>query len=742
MRRIGRRVGALIASAVLAASVVIPADVSIMAGEPEETTDVLGIVNSDFSVGPWDEGAGWISSFDSWENSPTISQAEGKYNFWSAKSDDHATFMQSLTFPAGEYVFSLKTDGANANVYMNIGDNWGSTVSLSGYQDYKFATLAVEFEEETTADLVLHAYITAEQGWGYLRELTYTYTAPDSGSLPDVELPVGLQNGDFESGLDYWTAGAAFSVKKGEGKNTGNLLNVWDDNKGDVSISQTFKTEEAGDYYLSYDYIGNDGDSGLDIFVNDTKLDDITATGWGDGTWSSKELTGVTVSLEEGQTVTITISGTFAQWVALDNIALTKVEETPEPVVERSFELDDTPCTGTAATSEIYVEPVALTNGFITGADISSYLSIVNSGATYKDAAGNVLDGAGFFGLLKSSGVNYVRIRVWNDPTDGNGHGYGGGNCDIEAAKVMGKLATDAGLRVLVDFHCSDFWTDPGKQNAPKAWADKSLDQKAEALRNYIQTSIEALIDAGVDVGMVQVGNETTSGFCGESNMTNMCTLFKAGSEGVMAAEESKSVHIMIAIHLTNPEKGNFSNYAKSLKDNGVTYDVFATSYYPYWHGTLENLKTQLNTVATTYGKYVMVAETSYVRTLEDGDGHDNTISSGEGLPYEVSEQGQVTHIRNVIDAVKGVSDSKGIGVFWWEPAWIPVGNVAAAEDPETVKVSNKLKWEEFGSGWAASYAGDYDSGAKQWYGGSAVDNESWFDFDGRALESINVYNY
>ena len=176
--------------------------------------------------------------------------------------------------------------------------------------------------------------------------------------------------------------------------------------------------------------------------------------------------------------------------------------------------------------ADIYVPYVEGSDGdFIRGMDVSSLKSILDSGATFKDYSGNTLDGQGFMNLLASSGVNWIRLRVWNDPFDSNGNGYGGGNCDLEAAKIMGQWATKAGMKVLIDFHYSDFWADPGKQQVPKDWAGYSVDQKATAIYDYTYSSVQTLLNAGVDVGMVQIGNETTGAICGESGWENMATL-------------------------------------------------------------------------------------------------------------------------------------------------------------------------------------------------------------------------
>ena len=130
---------------------------------------------------------------------------------------------------------------------------------------------------------------------------------------------------------------------------------------------------------------------------------------------------------------------------------------------------------------------------FICGADISSIKSEYESGVKYYDFEGNELKYAplegekGFFSFLKECGINWVRIRIWNNPYDEEGNCYGGGNNDLDTAIEIGKLATDAGIRVLIDFHYSDFWADPGKYQAPKEWKDMDIDKKAEGWRQEVQ---------------------------------------------------------------------------------------------------------------------------------------------------------------------------------------------------------------------------------------------------------------
>lgn len=395
--------------------------------------------------------------------------------------------------------------------------------------------------------------------------------------------------------------------------------------------------------------------------------------------------------------------------------------------------------------SSIKVAPVAVPEDFITGADLSSYIALKESGTVFKDENGKALSDSEFFAMLYEGGTNWVRIRIWNDPYDGNGNGYGGGNSDLEKAKVLGKLATNAGMKVLIDFHYSDFWADPSKQESPKAWKKLTLEEREKAVYDYTLESLNALKAAGVNVKMVQVGNETNNGICGVSGWTNMSKIFSAGSKAVRDFDKD----CIVALHFADPSSGLFDSYAKNLQANNVDYDVFAASYYPFWHGGTDNLTTVLTGIANTYGKKVMVVETSWVTTWEDGDGHSNTSPKlTQTLDYPVSVQGQADEMRDVIHAVNmvnsAVSGNPAIGVFYWEPAWVsPLYAYNGKTLDESIYNKNKQLWEKYGSGWASSYSIEYDPlDAGQWYGGSAVDNQAWFDFNGQALPTSRVYKY
>lgn len=367
---------------------------------------------------------------------------------------------------------------------------------------------------------------------------------------------------------------------------------------------------------------------------------------------------------------------------------------------------------------------------FATGADVSSVIALEQSGVVFRGADGEPGD---LFEILRDAGVTDIRVRVWNDPFDADGNGYGGGDVDVTRAVEIGRRATAAGMGVLVDFHYSDFWADPAKQQAPKAWAGMTVDEKAVATGDFTRDALERFRDAGVDVEMVQVGNETNGGIAGVTGWDDMSRIFAAGS----AAVREVAPDALVALHFTNPERAGFyATVARELDARDVDYDVFASSYYPFWHGTAANLTAVLSDIASTYGKKVLVAETSWAHTLEDGDGHPNVVKTAEdATQYPVSAQGQASAFRDVVQAVADVGDA-GIGVFSWEPAWLPVGPPSALE-------ANKALWERDGSGWASSFAGSYEAeDAGQWFGGSAWDNQALFDGDGMPLASLDMFSY
>ena len=225
----------------------------------------------------------------------------------------------------------------------------------------------------------------------------------------------------------------------------------------------------------------------------------------------------------------------------------------------------------------VFVQRVdGLSPDFVNGVDVSSVLSLEESGVVFRDASGAPAD---LFGLLAAGGVNTVRVRVWNDPFDAEGHGYGGGNVDVPRAVEIGTRATAAGLHVLVDFHYSDFWADPARQLAPKAWQGLGPAETVTALHDFTVDSLQAFEDAGVDVTMVQVGNETNNGVAGYTRPgreidAQFAALLSAGTSAVREVLPTRS---WPCTSPTRRPPAAMRRMPPGLDAVGVDYDVFAT---------------------------------------------------------------------------------------------------------------------------------------------------------------------
>ncbi len=399
-----------------------------------------------------------------------------------------------------------------------------------------------------------------------------------------------------------------------------------------------------------------------------------------------------------------------------------------------------------AATSVSGVSTVSnMQSGFARGVDISEVIALENSGADYKYLDGTSGD---IFDILAGAGVNYVRIRIWNNPYDTSSpyKGYGAGNCDLWNAKVLGKRATDAGMKVFIDFHYSDFWADPAKQFAPRAWKDYSLAYKKDAVYNFTYDSLCELLDYGVNVGMVQIGNETNGSMCGVGGLydgtwnlsTGVADLMKQGCYAVDDVNDDYGKSMLKVLHFTDLLT-NGEWYCQQAVNQGVDFDVFATSFYPCWHGTTSNMTSVLKTIVSSYGKKVLVAETGYPYTFTNGDATGNTVGDSSAMNYSnysVSVSGQAQALRDVFAGVAAVNSTKsgyGLGAFYWAPEWVPVSSST---------------WGTYGSGWASSSSGNYEkavSGSVNYYStvdcGSSWDNMALFDSNGQAMKSLYVFN-
>ena len=306
---------------------------------------------------------------------------------------------------------------------------------------------------------------------------------------------------------------------------------------------------------------------------------------------------------------------------------------------------------------------------FYTGCDLSTLIEVEENGGIFYNEAGKPTD---VLAILKENGINSIRIRIWNDPVDSNGNPYASGHNDLETAILIGKRASNMGMRVFIDFHYSDYWADPSVQEVPKAWKTLNIDEKKLALYTYTKESLQTLLDNGVNVTMVQIGNETTSGLAGETEWENITTLMSYGSKAVREISLENNREILVAMHFTGYQ--GFDWYASQLNFYNVDYDVFAASYYPYWHGSLDGLHNSLQSIIDTYEKKVLIAEFAYPYNFTNQDNLNNNISFGSSLsfPYTVNKTGQAECISDIYKTATALGDDC-LGLFYWEPAWIAI---------------------------------------------------------------------
>ena len=395
----------------------------------------------------------------------------------------------------------------------------------------------------------------------------------------------------------------------------------------------------------------------------------------------------------------------------------------------------------------VRVQPIAnMKQDTIRGVDISSYQSLIDNGVQFYDFNGQP---ASLMKVLADADVNYVRIRLWVDPYNPSGATYGGGNDDETNVLKMAKEAESYGMHVLLAMHYSDFWADPATQLLPKAWEGLNDQELNEELYLYNKKIINDFKNAGVSIDMVQLGNEITKGFLGlqDSNLgvnvwsdsidaVRLTNYLKSASRAFREASPSTQ----LAIHIETPDMNHYDMIMNTMKANNVDYDILASSYYPFygwWGNNPDNLANVEKMVNDKYGKKFLVAEYGWPFTTQNSDGTPNNISWDPGH-YAVSPQGQVDQTAAMYKAI--LSNSNGIGAFYWEPTWIPVK--AGWDNWEY----NHMMGDVAGTGWASINARGYYPDSKIMYngksasGGTSWDNNTLFDDHGYPLQSLHMY--
>ena len=360
---------------------------------------------------------------------------------------------------------------------------------------------------------------------------------------------------------------------------------------------------------------------------------------------------------------------------------------------------------------------------FVKGMDLSTLLELERCGAKYYDN-GEERD---LLAIMKSYDVDTIRIRLWNDPWSETGESYGAGENDLKTSLEIAKRVTAAGFGVLLNFHYSDFWADPGKQIKPKAWADYGVKELEQAVYDYTLESMRTFLDAGVNITMVQVGNELSNGLLWPEgkvpNYDNIATFVNAGIRAVRKADAA----IPVVIHLDNG--GNNALYREwfdNFTKRGEDFEIIGLSYYPFWHGSLQMLNDNMNDIAERYGKDLVIAEVSMGYTMEDYKNYEKLSDEErkgyatrpalvEKIEYPMTKQGQYDFMEDFLNRISHIKGGKGKGFFYWEPAWIPVP----------------------GSGWATpaslKYMNDPGPCGNEWA------NQALFDYDGNALPTLSL---
>lgn len=329
---------------------------------------------------------------------------------------------------------------------------------------------------------------------------------------------------------------------------------------------------------------------------------------------------------------------------------------------------------------------------FIKGMDISTLLEKETCGARYYD---NGVE-QDLFAILKAYGTNSVRLRLWNDPYAPDGTPYGAGTNDLNKVIVLAGRAKKYQIGYLLDLHYSDFWADPGKQTTPKAWQGMNEDELEAAVYRYTKEVMQTLKDKDLLPEMVQVGNELTNGLLWPSGRKpEFDRIAKYLNAGIRAVREIQA-DIPIMIHLDN---GGFNEmyveWFDEFTKRAEPFDIIGLSYYPFWHGTMEDYcdregkpLDQLKEMAT---KPELV----------------------EKLDYPMTKEGQTSFMKDLMELIADIPG--GEGFYYWEPAWIPVP----------------------GCGWATeaalAYIGEKGPGGNEWA------NQALFDYDGNALPALAV---
>ena len=344
---------------------------------------------------------------------------------------------------------------------------------------------------------------------------------------------------------------------------------------------------------------------------------------------------------------------------------------------------------------------------FMIGADTSCLEAMEDRGARYYDIDGVEGDA---LKILSSHGVNFIRLRLFNDPIKSFD---GGDYCNLEHTLKMARRIKKHKMGFMLDFHYSDFWADWKAQAIPRKWADQSVQEIENSVYEYTKMAIMRLKEQGTAPDIVQIGNEIGKGLLWEygsiEHADNIVKFLNAGLKAVEEINEDKN-QIKTMIHIEcGADKERTEAFFDKLYENGIMdFDYVGLSYYPYWSGEYSLLKANMNNIKSRLNKQTVVVETAFPFTDESHDDMDNIVTGR--LTYETmglmpSVENQRKVVREIIENVRKTDN--GAGVFYWEPVW----------------------YQKFGVG--------VEKGK-----GNEWENQAMFDNTGHALESIRAFEF
>ena len=342
------------------------------------------------------------------------------------------------------------------------------------------------------------------------------------------------------------------------------------------------------------------------------------------------------------------------------------------------------------------------------GCDISLLPHYEAKGAQYLDLNGkaitNVLD------FFKSQGWNCCRVRLFVDPTKASDSDKKGGVVQsLDYVKALGKKIKEAGFLLMLDFHYSDSWADPGKQTLPDSWKDKSTSELTTALYDYTTESLKEMKAAGATPDFIQIGNEITYGMlwptghiwpAGGGQDGGTWEVFAGYLKSASKACREECPDARIIIHTELSQSGNATSFYSQVKNYNIDYDIIGLSYYPAYHNNLNTLNTVLtNLESQQKGKPIMIVETGYgYKWAMPGTTFDYTAT------YPYSEDGQANFVADLVSTLKKHKAVKGLFWWWaeanehgidWQNAVTSGWNNAALFDQETgkaLKAFSKMK--------------------------------------------------